>query len=52
VQVGLVEYRGGAHKFWRDMLDNKHPRFPQRVLVELGRTLGDLLQANGGEDGN
>ncbi|MDR1423762.1 MAG: PRTRC system protein B [Azoarcus sp.] len=41
----LVRYRGGAYGFWRDMLDGKHRRFPERVLVDVGTTLGALLGA-------
>lgn len=39
----LVHHRGGAYAFWRDMLDGKHRRFPERVLVDAGITLGGLL---------
>lgn len=43
VQGKLVTYRGGAMKFWRDMLDGRHAEFPERVLVSTGRTLADVL---------
>jgi PRTRC genetic system protein B len=43
VQGKLVHYRGGAYAFWRDMLDGKFRRFPERVLVEAKTTLGKLL---------
>lgn len=39
----LVRYRGGAYAFWRDMLDAKFKQFPQRVLVDIHKTLGGLL---------
>jgi PRTRC genetic system protein B len=39
----LVRYRGGAYAFWRDMLDGRYKRFPERVLVDAGVTLGKLL---------
>jgi PRTRC genetic system protein B len=42
-QGKLVRYRGGAYAFWRDMLDGKFSRFPERVLVDAKTTLGALL---------
>lgn len=42
------EYRGGAYAFWRDMLDGKFGRFPERVLVDAKQTLGALLGAKEG----
>lgn len=45
VHAELVRYRGGAYRFWRDMLDGKHAEFPERTLVDLGRTLGEALQS-------
>jgi PRTRC genetic system protein B len=39
----LVKYPGGAYVFWRDMLDGRFGRFPERVLVPAERTLGGLL---------
>ena len=39
----LVRYRGGAYPFWRDMLDGKFKKFPERVLVDVKTTLGKLL---------
>jgi PRTRC genetic system protein B len=48
VRNGLVQYRGGAYTFWRDMLNGKHPEFPETVLVELGSTLGEALQPKDG----
>jgi len=39
----LVTYRGGAYKFWRDMLDGKHCEFPERVLVAAKTTLATAL---------
>jgi PRTRC genetic system protein B len=39
----LVRYRGGAYAFWKDMLDGQFRRFPGRVLVDVKKTLGDLL---------
>lgn len=47
----LVRYRGGAYPFWRDMLDGKFKRFPERVLVDAKSTLGTLLgMEEGGDD--
>lgn len=39
----LVSYRGGAYAFWKDMLDGKFQKFPERVLVDVKTTLGKLL---------
>lgn len=39
----LVKHPGGAYAFWRDMLDGRHERFPERVLVPVKTTLGGLL---------
>ena len=39
----LVRYRGGSYAFWRDMLDGKFTKFPERVLVDVKTTLGKLL---------
>jgi len=39
----LLRYRGGSYAFWRDMLDGRFARFPERVLVDHGLTLGRLL---------
>jgi len=39
----LVTYRGGAYKFWRDMLDGIHGTFPERVLRPCECTLKDVL---------
>jgi PRTRC genetic system protein B len=39
----LVRYHGGAYAFWRDMLDGKYKRFPERVLIDLKMSLGALL---------
>lgn len=39
----LLRYRGGAYAFWRDMLDGRFTRFPERVLVDVGTTLGAML---------
>jgi PRTRC genetic system protein B len=47
VHSNLVRYRGGAYRFWRDMLDGKHVVFPERTLVDLDRTLGEALQSRG-----
>lgn len=44
----LVKYKGGAFKFWRDMLDGKHGQFPEAVLVPTKRTLGEALSAGKG----
>jgi PRTRC genetic system protein B len=48
----LVRYRGGAYSFWRDMLNGKFQRFPERVLIDAQTTLGALLGLEGeGGDG-
>lgn len=39
----LVTYRGGAFKFWRDMLDGRHGEFPEHALVPAKRTLSSVL---------
>lgn len=39
----LVNYRGGAYRLWRDLLDGARRRFPERALVPTGKSLGDLL---------
>jgi len=39
----LVKHRGGAYAFWRDMLDGRFDRFPERALVPVKSTLGALL---------
>ncbi len=39
----LMRYRGGSSAFWRDMLDQRFTRFPERVLVDAKTTLGQLL---------
>jgi len=39
----LVEHKGGAYGFWKAMLDGRYKRFPERVLVETGHRLSDLL---------
>jgi len=43
VRKKLVKYRGGSCKFWQDMLDGSFERFPERVLVPVQMTLGQLL---------
>ena len=39
----LVRYRSGAYAFWRDLLDGRFQRFPERVLVDVKTTLGRML---------
>ncbi len=39
----LARYRGGAYVFWRDMLNGRYQRFPERVLVDTKTSLGGLL---------
>ena len=39
----LLRYRGGSYAFWRDMLDQRFARFPERVLVDAKTTLDQLL---------
>lgn len=46
VQKGLVKYRGGAYRFWKDMLDQKFDAFPERVLVPTKCRVRDILGAN------
>jgi|SRR5471032_3208060 len=46
----LVRYRGGAFAFWRDMLDGRFKRFPERVLVDENTSLGALLGIEGERD--
>lgn len=43
----MVKYPGGPYRFWCDMLDGKYRRFPERVLLDLQTTLGDLLGLKG-----
>ncbi|MGQ0597085.1 PRTRC system protein B [Aquabacterium sp.] len=43
VTAKLVRYAGGSYAFWRDMLNGRYKRFPERVLVDAGTTLGKLL---------
>lgn len=43
VAAKLLRYPGGSFAFWRDMLDRRFARFPQRVLVPVNTTLGALL---------
>jgi PRTRC genetic system protein B len=47
VQGKLVKYRGGAFKFWRDLLDGRHAQFPEHTLVPCGQTLLDVLKRRG-----
>ena len=39
----LVKYRGGAYRFWLDMLNGKFTTFPDQVLTDAGMTLGKML---------
>ena len=52
----LVQYKGGGHRFWADMLDGKFEAFPEKVLlpfsfqdaarkkgVERTASVGDLI---------
>lgn len=39
---GLV--KGGAYEFWKDMLDGKFTKFPERKLVETRYTLNSLYE--------
>jgi len=38
----VVRHAGGAHAFWRAMLDGAYRRFPSAVLLPAGMTLGEL----------
>lgn len=40
----LVNYKGGAYAFWRDMLDGKFAKFPSNVLVSETMTLGGFIR--------
>jgi PRTRC genetic system protein B len=40
----LVAYKGGAYRFWRDLLDGKHATFPEDVLVPANMTLAQAMQ--------
>ena len=42
---GLTRYRAGAFALWRDLLDGRFARFPTRLLVSTGRTLGEIFEA-------
>lgn len=39
----LVKHPHGAYAFWRDMLDGRFERFPERALVPVKSTIGALL---------
>lgn len=39
----LVKFRGGAYALWKSLLDGKHAKFPDKVLVPTKLTLNDLL---------
>jgi PRTRC genetic system protein B len=41
---GLVLYKGGAATFWKDAMDGKFKRFPEKVLVPLKDTLGSFFK--------
>ena len=43
VPAKLVKHRSGAYAFWRELLDGRFERFPERVLVPAKSTLGELL---------
>lgn len=43
VRHRLVDYEGGSHAFWRDLLDGVHAEFPEGALVPLDRTLAQML---------
>lgn len=43
LQKGLVKYRGGAYRFWKDMLDQKFASFPEKVLVPTKSRVIDIL---------
>jgi len=45
----LVRHRGGAYAFWQAMLDAPPARFPQRALLPMDATLGQLIAELGGE---
>lgn len=39
----LVRHPGGAYALWRELLDGRHARFPERVLLPVQSTLVALL---------
>lgn len=43
IDARLVKRKGGSHALWADLLDGKHRKFPEAVLVPLSDTLGSLL---------
>ncbi len=38
-----VAYKGGIYALWKDLLDGKHKKFPERTLIQFGCTLQGLL---------
>lgn len=51
---GLVKHKGGAIRFWTELLDGRHQQvFPERVLAPMGCTLATFikkLEKNDGRD--
>lgn len=41
----LVNFKGGAGKFWTALLDGRWKKFPEQHLVRMKRTLADQLRA-------
>lgn len=39
----LIQYKRGAHAFWRAMLDGRYATFPSHLLVPLQRTLAQQI---------
>jgi PRTRC genetic system protein B len=40
----LVNFKGGAGKFWTALLDGRWKKFPEQYLVRMKRTLADQLR--------
>ena len=40
-----VSYKGGSYRLWRDLLDGKFKKFPEKVLLPKNRTVADFIQA-------
>lgn len=40
-----VSYKGGSYQLWRDLLDSKFKKFPEKVLVPKHRTVSDFIRA-------
>jgi PRTRC genetic system protein B len=53
VKGRLVNYKGGSQALWRDLLDGKHQRFPERALVNAKINCAQFIRACvGGQHGS